>query len=78
MIIIKKALVDNIANIKKDVKEMVKAIVQIKWMRTQLFQAPELRIDQGRILGKNYLKDDGLVKPMYKFAKSVFETSSKV
>ena len=44
MITIKKAFVDNIANIKKDVEEMVKAIVQIKWMRTQLLLNQFLRL----------------------------------
>lgn len=35
------------------------------------------RIDLGGILGKNLLRKQ-LVKPIYKFAKSVTKTSSKV
>lgn len=38
---------------------------------------PMPKTDLGEILGKNSLQD-GLVKPVYKFAKSVTETRSKL
>lgn len=43
-------------------------------MRTY-FQNPKLKIDLGRILGKNSW--DGLVRPIWELAKLVTETSSK-
>lgn len=56
---------------------MIQAIVQIKQIRIDLFYNPKLRTHLDEISGKNSLKDR-LVRLMYKFAKSITETSSKL
>ena len=51
--------------------------MQIKQMRIHSPCNSNTRIDLGGILSKNPI-EDGLVRPAYKFAKSVTETNSKV
>lgn len=46
-------------------------------MKTQLLQDPEPKTDQGGTLSKKHLRDR-LVKPTYKFAKSVTEINNRV
>ena len=57
-------------------KEAAQAIMQTKRMRIYPLRNPKPRTDLDGISGKNPL-GDGLVRPAYKFAKSVTETSSK-
>ena len=56
--------------------ELVQAIIQTKWMRTSP-QDPRLRTDLSGAIGENPLGKQ-LVRPTYKFAKSVTKINSKV
>ena len=57
--------------------KLAQAIIQTKRMRIYIFCDLKLKTDLGIIPGKNHLRN-GLVRPVYKFAKSVTETNSKV
>lgn len=46
-------------------------------MRIHFSYNPKPKTDLGRILGKNSLRD-GLIRPIYKFIKSVTKTNNKV
>lgn len=46
-------------------------------MKIDLFHNPKLRTNLGRTSNKNFL-GDRLIKSVYKFAKLVIETNSKV
>lgn len=73
----KKTLIKDIVS-KKNVKnELVQTIVQTKRMKAHLPHNSNPRTDLGRKSGKNPLRDE-LVNPVYKFAKLVTKTSSKV
>lgn len=60
-----------------DKDELAQAIVKTKYMKIYLLHNLKPKTDLGRTPGKNSLSDR-LVKPLYKFAKSVTEISSKV
>lgn len=54
------------------------SLLDPKWIKTQPFLEPKLRTDLGRTTDKNSLFICRLIKPAYKIAKSVTETSSNV
>lgn len=55
----------------------MQSIVQIKRMKIYIFCNPMPKIDLNRISSKNFLRN-GLVRPLYKFAKSVTKIKNKV
>ena len=55
----------------------MQAIMQTKRMRIHLLYDPKPRIDLGETISKSLLRDR-LIRFLYKFAKSVIETSNKV
>lgn len=74
----KKAYIENIVsrnNIANN-DNIIKVIMQIQQMRIQP-QNSKPKINLGRILGKSSLREN-LVRPIYKFTKSVTENNSKV
>ena len=55
----------------------MQAIMQTKQIKIYFFCNPKLKTNLSGILGKNSLRNR-LIRPVYKFSKSVLETSSKM
>lgn len=74
-----RAYKENVA-IKMEVSkyDLAQVIILTKWIRTHLFFDPNIRIDLCEISDRKFLVKDGLVKAVYKLAKSVTGTSSKI
>lgn len=70
------ALIKNVLS-KKDInKEVVQAIIQLNQMKIYISCKPKPKMNLDKISGKNLLRNR-LIRSVYKFAKSVTETSSK-
>lgn len=57
--------------------KLAQGIVRIKRMRIHLFCNLKPKADLGEISSKNLL-EDGLIRPVYEFIKSVTKNNSKV